>query len=169
MFQQLPQLQPGNELGRRQMALPPSAPRYLAAYTSGSRAASWAGRSARWKRFARQQSLLQLVAFGEEQAPLEQAPSQPVAGSASPWQTAPTLHCMRDSSGKAAAAIAGFPDCQAAANEPCTCQGCRERRGESSELPVAWAGTEELVTGERAMCLLCCFSAGDTSPKGSLP
>lgn len=40
-----------------------------------------------------------------------------------------------------------------------------QREGESSELPVAWAGTEELVAGEKALCLLHCLSAGDTIPK----
>lgn len=29
-----------------------------------------------------------------------------------------------------------------------------QREGESSELPVAWAGTQELVAGESAMCAL---------------
>lgn len=92
LFQQLPQLQPGNELGRSQMVLPPSAPWHLAAYTSGSRVTSWAGRTARWKHFARKQSLLHLIAFGEDLPPLPQAPSQPVAGSTSPWPRASGLH-----------------------------------------------------------------------------
>lgn len=86
---------------------------------------SRASRSAKWKHFARKRSLLQLAAF-EDQPPLPQAPSQPVAGIASPWQAAPVLRCTWDSPGKAAAAIAGSPDCQAAANEPRACQGCRE-------------------------------------------
>lgn len=167
MFQQLPQLQPGNDLSRSQMVLPPSAPWHLAACTSGSRVTSWAGRTARWKHFARKQSLLQLVAFGVDQPPLPQAPSQPIAGSAPPWQTASGLHCVRDSSGKAAATIAGSPDCQAAANEPCTFQGCRER---GRALSCQWPGLEhqELVAGESIMCLLHYLSAGDTRPKASL-
>lgn len=65
LFQQLPQLQPGNELGGSQMVPPPSAPWHLAARTWGSRVASWAGRTASWEHFARKQSLLQRVAFGE--------------------------------------------------------------------------------------------------------
>lgn len=105
---------------------------------------------------ARKQSLLQLVLFGENQPLLARSPSQPAAGSASPWQTAPTLHCTWDSSGKAAAAIAGSPDCQAAANEPCICQGCRER---GRALGCQWHGLEQRSwCGEKDMCLLYCSS-----------
>jgi len=43
------------------------------------------------------------------------------------------------------------------------------RRGESSELPVARAGTEELMADKTATCFLRCLSAGDTCPEGSSP
>lgn len=146
------------------MALLPPAPWYSATYTSGSRVAGWAGQSARGKHSARKQSLLQLVPFA--QCLLTWAPSQPAAGSASPWQTAPTLHCTWDSSGKAAAAIAGFPDCQAAANEPCICQGHRE--GESTGLLVAWSGAEEPMWRKSCMLIALLISRGYLS-QGSLP
>lgn len=121
----------------------------------------WAGWTARWKHFARKQSLLQLVAFGEDLSLLPQAPSQP-AGSASPWQRGSGLHCAWDSSGKAAAAIAGSLDCQAAANEPCPFQGCRER---GRALSCQWPGLEhqELVAAESIMCLLYYLCKGHLS------
>lgn len=70
--------------------------------------------------------------------------------------------CAWDSSAKAAAAIAGSPHCQAAANEPCASQGCRER----GEL---WAATG-LGWNTRSWWLVkasCANSARNTCPKAS--
>lgn len=112
----------------------------------------------------RRQSLVQLVAFGED-PPSPTSPSQPVAGNALPWPTTSGLHWVWDSSGKAAASTAGSPACQAAANEPCTFQGCR--RGEK-----LWAASG-LGWNSRSWWLVKAswvyyLSARDTCPKASL-
>lgn len=135
------------------MALPPSAPRYLAAYTSGSGVTRWAGGSARWKRFARKQSLLQPVACGEDQPPfshrlrLGQLQGAPHLGT-----QPPRSRCTRDSSGKAAAVISGLSPIARLLLTSHARARVGEREGESSGLPLARAGTPELVAGEEATC-----------------